>query len=172
MGSDLRYEYTAMGGAVNLAARLEAAAQPMTILISENTYRFVELTFDCADLGVIDIPGLAEPQRVYQVLASKVAPGEVRGLVMAGLKSPMVGRDAELGALTQLCEAVRAGLGRAVLVVGSYCGATSTTSPPTRFRPRKPRIRAWASRVVNPPTSGVPVPGALLGSRPSTSNEI
>jgi predicted ATPase len=40
----------------------------------------------------------------------------VRGL--AGLESPMVGRDLELASLVQLCEAVRAGLGRAVLIVG------------------------------------------------------
>ena len=37
---------------------------------------------------------------------------------MAGLNSPMVGRDAELAALIQLCDTVRAGVGRAALIVG------------------------------------------------------
>jgi len=40
----------------------------------------------------------------------------VRGI--HGLTSPMVGRDSEIKALSQLCEAVRAGLGRAVIIVG------------------------------------------------------
>src|SRR5262249_51425476 len=48
----------------------------------------------------------------------------------------------------------------AVLEVGSYCGAISTTSPPMMLRPCRPRSICWASRGVMPPTSGVPVPGA------------
>jgi class 3 adenylate cyclase len=116
VGDDLTYEYTAMGGAVNLAARLKFAAQAMTVLITENTHRFVGPILDCADLGPIDIKGRAEPIRVYEVHGLKGEPGQVRGL--AGLQSPMVGRDAELATLEQACEAVRAGLGRAVLIVG------------------------------------------------------
>ena len=46
----------------------------------------------------------------------------------------------------------------AVLVVASYCGATSTTSPPTTLRPARPRRMPSTSRGVSPPTSGVPVP--------------
>jgi hypothetical protein len=48
----------------------------------------------------------------------------------------------------------------AVLVVGSYCGATSTTSPPTMSIPLSPCRIPCTSRGVRPPTSGVPVPGA------------
>src|ERR1700733_5348738 len=57
----------------------------------------------------------------------------------------------------------------AVLVVGSYWGAISTTSPPTTSRPRQPLRIAKASTELKPPTSGVPVPGAKAGSRPSMS---
>ena len=49
---------------------------------------------------------------------------------------------------------------KAVFPDGSNGGDTSTTSPPMRSRPRSPRRNASASRVVMPPTSGVPVPGA------------
>lgn len=116
VGSDLCYEYTPMGSSVNLAARMQAAARPMSLLISDDTHRFVAPLFDTQDAGPIQVKGHAEPVRAYQVAGAKAVPGTVRGL--AGLQSPMVGREAELAALLQLCEAVRAGLGRAALVVG------------------------------------------------------
>ena len=116
VGSDLKYEYTAMGDAVNLAARMQSAARPMTVLISENTHRFIAPVFDCTDLGPIEVKGKSEPVRVYEVVRPKAQPGRLRGL--AGLESPMVGRDAELASLLQLSDAVRAGLGRAALVIG------------------------------------------------------
>jgi class 3 adenylate cyclase len=115
---DLQTEVTAVGNAVNLAARLKFAAEPMTVLITENTHRFVAPAFDCTDRGPIQVTGLAEPVHVYEVLGAKAKPGGLRGLAGAGLESPMVGRDAELAALVQLCEAVSAGLGRAVIVAG------------------------------------------------------
>jgi class 3 adenylate cyclase len=116
VGKDLRYEFSATGGAVNLAARLKFISQPMTVLISEHTYRFVSPVFDCTDLGWIEVKDLTEPLRVYQVNGLRAEPGSLRGL--AGLESPMVGRDAQLKTLLKLCEAVQAGLGRAVLIVG------------------------------------------------------
>ncbi|MBI1800118.1 MAG: AAA family ATPase [Chloroflexi bacterium] len=116
VGSDLKYEYTAMGDGINLAARLQSAARPMTVLISEHSQRFVAPVFDCSDLGVIEVKGRTEPVRVFEVRGLKAAPGRVRGL--AGLESPMVGREGELATLLQLSAAVGSGLGRAVAVVG------------------------------------------------------
>ena len=116
VGSDLRYEYAPMGSSVNLAARMQAAARPMSVLISDNAYRFVAPLFDTEDAGPIQVKGLTEPVHGYRVLRAKAEPGTMRGL--AGLQSPMVGREAELAALLHLCEAVQAGLGRAALVVG------------------------------------------------------
>ena len=43
------------------------------------------------------------------------------------------------------------------------------TSPPTTSRPVSPRSTTWLSRIDRPPGSGTPVPGASVGSRPSTS---
>jgi class 3 adenylate cyclase len=116
VGSDLRYEYAPMGGTVNLAARMQAAASPMSIVISDHTYSFVAPLFDTRNAGPVQVKGQAKPVQAYQVLEARTDPGRVRGLV--GLQSPMVGREAEMAALLHLCEAVRAGLGRAALVVG------------------------------------------------------
>ena len=109
VGSDLKYEYTAMGDAVNLAARMQSAARPMNVLISANTYRFVAPLFDARDLGLIDVKGKSDPVRVYEVVGAKANPGKLRGL--AGLESPMVGRATELSALQQLSDAGQSGRG-------------------------------------------------------------
>jgi class 3 adenylate cyclase len=116
VGIDLRYDFTPVGGVVNLAARIKFAAHPMTVLISENTYPFISPLFECVNLGLIEVTDRSEPVQVYQVLESKAVPGSVRGL--AGFESPMVGREAELASLLMLCDAVQAGLGRAALITG------------------------------------------------------
>ncbi|HSF81375.1 MAG TPA: SpoIIE family protein phosphatase [Anaerolineales bacterium] len=116
ISADLRYEYTSLSGAINLAARLKFAAQPFKPLLSESVYRFTAPYFDFLDQGAIEVKGQPAPLRAYQVAGRKTKPGSLRGL--AGLQSPMVGREAEISALFNLCEAVRAGLGRAVLIVG------------------------------------------------------
>ena len=116
VGSDLVYEYTAMGDAVNLAARMQSAARPMTLLITENTHRFVAPVFDCQDRGEITVKGKRQPVRAYEVSGVKARPGSVRGV--AGLESIMVGRQAELERLMEQCAALSAGIGRAALILG------------------------------------------------------
>ena len=116
VSSTMRYDFTPVGGVVNLAARIKFAAKPMTVLISENTFPFVSPVFEFSDLGLIEVADRPEAVRVYQVLGSKTEPGSLRGL--AGFESPMVGREKELASMVNLCEAVQAGLGRAVVVHG------------------------------------------------------
>jgi class 3 adenylate cyclase len=116
VSGDLRYDFTPVGGVVNLAARIKFAAHPMTALISDSTYPFISAVFEYVDLGLIEVKDRREPVRVYQVLESKAIPGSVRGL--AGFESPMVGRETELASLLLLCDAVRAGLGRAAVITG------------------------------------------------------
>ena len=116
LGEDLQYQYTAVGSVVNLVSRLKFAAQPKSVLISEYTQRFAEPYFDLEEQTAIQVKGIQQPVRVFQVIRVKEQPGRLRGI--RGLYSPMVGRQDELSILMHQCEAVRAGLGRAVLLIG------------------------------------------------------
>lgn len=116
VGSGLRQEYLAVGDAVNIAARLQAAASPMTVLISEVTHRFVAPLFECLPLDPIVLKGKSQPVRTYEVRGPRAAVGPTRGL--AGLESPMVGRDGELDRLLGMAEAAASGSGAVAAIVG------------------------------------------------------
>ncbi len=116
VSDDLTYDYSSDGGTVNLTSRIKFASRSMSVLVTSNTYRFIAPYFECEDLGAVEVKGISTPIQVYRVKAARSILGRTRGF--KDLASPMVGREKELVTLNRLCEAVRAGLGRAVLIVG------------------------------------------------------
>jgi adenylate cyclase len=67
IGSQRRMEYTGIGDAVNLAARLESNTKPGQIIISPTTNRSIEKLITTRPLGKIPIKGKAELQEIFEV---------------------------------------------------------------------------------------------------------
>ncbi len=116
IGSDLAMEYTAMGDAANLAARMEQTAIPGSVQISEHTHKLVAPLFEFEPLGEIAVKGKGQPVRAFRVLRRKQSPGRTRGL--AGLESPLVGRGKEMGVLRAALADLDAGRGGIVCLIG------------------------------------------------------
>ena len=116
VGSNVASEYTAMGDAVNLAARMEQTAKPGTVQIAEATYKLVAPLFEVEALGGIEVKGKTDPVPAYRVVAPKAVAGRLRGI--EGRDSPLVGRGAELDALRRVMDEAKQGRGGVVSLIG------------------------------------------------------
>ncbi|NIM95020.1 MAG: tetratricopeptide repeat protein [Anaerolineales bacterium] len=116
IGTDMHVEYLAFGDSVNLAARLESAAEPGTILVSEGTHKLIAPVFRTKSLGSIEVKGKAEPIPSYQILEARAKPGKMRGL--PGLASPLIGRASEFHTLLVAMDRLNSGDGGIISITG------------------------------------------------------
>lgn len=86
-GSQDRMDYTIIGAAVNLAARLEAAAGAGKILISHETWSLVKDIVTAEEHPPIKVKGIAQPIHAYEVVGLREGlPADVIRLEQDGLK--------------------------------------------------------------------------------------
>ena len=108
-------ELEAVGSAINLAARLEALAEPGTVVVSEQTRRLTRGLFNYADLGQHSLKGFDAPIQAWQVIGESNVRGRFHALRVSAL-TPLVDRQTELQKLREIWAAVQKGQGRAVLL--------------------------------------------------------
>src|SRR5438132_6813810 len=103
------------GDAVNVAQRLEAAADPFAVLVGDRTFAATERAFRFGESQMLDLKGKTDATRAHPLLAA--LPSSSRG--MRGLSAPMIGRDRELATLIGLLdETIETGRARLVVVYG------------------------------------------------------
>jgi class 3 adenylate cyclase/tetratricopeptide (TPR) repeat protein len=107
----------ALGDTMNQAARIEAAAEPDTVVCSSATLRLVSGIFVTRDLGARELKGIDRSMHLHQVVRPSGMRSRLDAAAASGL-TPLVGRQQELGLLEDRWQQVTEGRGQAVLVSG------------------------------------------------------
>jgi class 3 adenylate cyclase len=131
----------ATGDAVNVAARLQEAAQPMEILVGQSTYRLARDVSTVEPVGQLALKGRTDEVTAYRLLAVAKRPDRAR----VRPESPLVGREHELELLSTAFEAVvRSVSGRLVMVIGGAGVGKSRLVEEFLTQARRPRDdRRW-----------------------------
>lgn len=142
VGDAVRSEYTAMGDVANVAARLQALAEPGQVLISADTYRLVRGAVEAVPRGPLPMKGKALPVETYEVTGLRTVPGQGRGV--EGLTSDLVGRDREFDILKARLEDLGNGIGSVVAIVGEAgLGKSRLVAELRRLRGEAANPPAW-----------------------------
>ena len=91
-------EQAVVGETPNLAARLQALAEPGSVVIAEGTRRLLGGFFEHVDLGAVEAKGFAEPIRAYRVIGMGTAASRFEAFHAAVL-AQLVGREEEMDLL-------------------------------------------------------------------------
>ena len=102
------------GDAVNIAARLEEAAKPGTVLVGERTFMATRDLFQFGDAITLEIRGKPQPIVAHELIGTPAS-----STIAPRLRAPMIGRDRDLAVLHGLLEAaIEAGRPRLAMIFG------------------------------------------------------
>jgi len=116
IGAGAAQEEALVGETPNLAARLQALAEPGAVVISSSTRKLTGGLFDYRDLGAVALKGFAENVPAWQALGASGA--ENRFKALRATTTPLVGREEEIELLLRRWERAKAGEGSVVLISG------------------------------------------------------
>jgi len=109
-------ELPVVGETPNLAARLQALAEPGAVVIASSTRRLTGGLFEYRDLGFVPLKGFAKNVPAWQVRGEGTA--ESRFEALRAATTPLVGRDEEFDVLLRRWEQTKRGDGVVVLISG------------------------------------------------------
>lgn len=153
MGGTGKSEVLALGDTTNIAARVQGAADPDTLVMSANTQRLVPGMFVVEERGPQILKGVRDPLVLYRV----VEPSGVRSRlsVGAGRLIKFVGREAELRTVINRWARVRDGEGQTVLLLGEAgVGKSRLVYEMREYLAIEPH--AWLECAAAPYTQGTP----------------
>jgi hypothetical protein len=110
-------ERSASGETPNLAARLQAQAQPGEIVLADDTRNLVGDSFVLESLGLLDLKGFAEPMQAWRLVGERSVATRFEAQHMQG-RVDFIGRDSELALLLERWALARDGEGQFVLLSG------------------------------------------------------
>jgi class 3 adenylate cyclase len=116
IGAGAAQEQAVVGDTPNLAARLQALAEPGTVVIASSTRRLTGGLFEYCDLGTVALKGFAEKVPAWQVLGASTA--ESRFEALHATTTSLVGRNEEVDLLMRRWDQAKRGEGCVVLVSG------------------------------------------------------
>jgi tetratricopeptide (TPR) repeat protein len=115
VGAGASKDAEVFGDVPNIAARVQSAAQPDTVLITAAAHRLISGLFIVENVRARDLKGVPTPIELFRVIRPTGVRGRIR--TARGL-TPFVGREEELSTLLRRWECTREGEGQLVLVVG------------------------------------------------------
>jgi class 3 adenylate cyclase/tetratricopeptide (TPR) repeat protein len=117
IGKGAAQEEAVVGETPNLAARLQALAEPGSVAIAAITRSLLGGLFELTDLGPVGLKGFAEPQPVWRVVGEGRAEGRFEAL-RGGHLTPLVGREHELGLVLERWALAKEAQGQVIMISG------------------------------------------------------
>jgi class 3 adenylate cyclase len=109
IGTGAGKEADIFGEAPNIAARVQAAAEPGTVLVTAATHRLVSGLFVVEERGAQTLRGIAQPQDLYRVMRPSGMRGRLAAAAAVRGMTPFIDREEELRLLLNRWERVREG---------------------------------------------------------------
>ncbi len=117
IGAGAAQEQAVVGETPNLAARLQALAEPGAVVIADGTRRLLGNLFELKDLGARDLKGITGPARAWAALRASSVGSRFDALHTTGL-TDLVGREEESELLLRRWSRAKTGEGQVVLLSG------------------------------------------------------
>ncbi|HSY56788.1 MAG TPA: AAA family ATPase [Bradyrhizobium sp.] len=117
VGAGEAQERNVVGETPNLAARLQSAAAPNTVVVAATTRRLAGELFEYAAIEPAKLKGFEEPISAWRVLRERTVASRFEAF-RAATQTPLVGREEEIELLRRRWQQIKEGEGRVVLLAG------------------------------------------------------